>query len=346
MSNLDDLSKLGEPEDCYRRPEKESLLSKYRIPIQNFEYEYIEKCGDGKELEKILQVLRSGEEGFFPHLIKVAEERLAVIKPKSRLLRKMVPVVNKDDLNKHELDEICKDLDTWVTDISKHNKELEKRKANSTECETKVRAYKETSSEDKERSNTEQRIKSTDYTAWDKYDADTEILKMDLKEENEKRAALQEKPKKNTHKCVSFNKFGTEAEAAFVADREREKGNEFFKAGDYEEALQCYSHSILTKPSVNSLNNRAVTYVKLKKYRKALQDCDRVLALDGDNLKGHLRKAEALEGLEAYEEATKCVNFVIRRNPNNVVAQEVADRLRSKCEENLKNTRMKIVEIE
>lgn len=345
MSALDDLPKLADPED-YRPPQKESLLSKYRIPIQNFEYDHIEKCSDAKELERILQILRSGEEGYFPHLIKAAEERLAIIKPKSGFLRKMVPVVNRDDLNEHVLDEICKDLETWVTDISKHNKELEKRKMNTVECETKVRAYKETADKDKGGKNAEKRIRSTDYPAWDKYDPDTEILKMDLVEENEKRAAIQEKPRKNVQKRVSFNKFATEAEASYAAEREKEKGNDFFKAGDYEEALQCYTRSVLSKPSVNNLNNRAVTYVKLKKYRKALEDCDRVLAMDSDNLKARLRKAEALECLEMYEEAMECVNFAIRIDPNNAIAQELAGRVGRRCERHLKNTRMKIVEIE
>ncbi|XP_018566433.1 sperm-associated antigen 1 [Anoplophora glabripennis] len=343
MSTVDDLSKLVEDEESCRLPVKESLLSKYRIPIQNFEYEYIEKCTDGKELEKILHVLKSGEEGYFPHLKQAAEERLEVIKPKSILLRKNEPVMNKNDLVKDEMNEIYNDLESWMTDISKHNNELEKRKANTVECESKVREYKESFCDDKDTKNIDKRIKSTDYSAWDKYDPDTEILKMDLEEENKRKAATEEKPKR---RGVIFNKFGTEAEAIFEANREKEKGNEFFKEGDYDEALHCYTHSVLAKPSVDNLNNRAVTYVKLKKYKNAIDDCDKVLASDSGNLKARLRKAEALEGLKMYEEAMECVNFVIRRDPNNVVAQELADKIQRQREKNLKNTRMKIVEIE
>lgn len=34
------------------------LLKKYDIPIENLSYEYVEKCTDIKELEKIIRILR------------------------------------------------------------------------------------------------------------------------------------------------------------------------------------------------------------------------------------------------------------------------------------------------
>lgn len=52
----------------------------------------------------------------------------------------------------------------------------------------------------------------------------------------------------------------------------------------------------MSKTNIINLSNRALTYLKLKKFEEALQDCERVLALDGKNLKILLRKAQALEG--------------------------------------------------
>jgi hypothetical protein len=35
-----------------------SLLAKYEIPIDHLEFEYIKKCNDLKELERIVKILR------------------------------------------------------------------------------------------------------------------------------------------------------------------------------------------------------------------------------------------------------------------------------------------------
>ncbi|KAJ8952489.1 hypothetical protein NQ318_003285 [Aromia moschata] len=345
MSTLSDLPKLVEEESSYR--EKETLLSKYQIPIKHFELDYIENCRDAKEIEKIYHVLLSGEEGDYPHLLKAAEERLSHLKPKSRWLRKTCSVINKESLDKDALQELSQDLESWVSNISKHSRELDTRKTDTVKCDAEIRAPKPL--ENAPSKPKEQRISSTNYSAWDKYDPDTEILKMELDDEKVKKAALEgekQKEKRKPKKAVSFNRFATEAEAIYVSNREREKGNEFFKSGDYEEALQCYTDSISSKPSVDNLNNRAVTYLKLKKYKLALHDCDRVLTIQRDNLKAHLRKGEALEKLERYEEALGCAEFVIQKDPNNECAQELAGRAREHCEAKLTNTRMKIVEIE
>lgn len=38
--------------------EKQSLLKKYDIPIEHISYEYIGACKNGKELERIVRILR------------------------------------------------------------------------------------------------------------------------------------------------------------------------------------------------------------------------------------------------------------------------------------------------
>ncbi|KAJ8978743.1 hypothetical protein NQ317_003276 [Molorchus minor] len=300
-----------------------NTISRYRIS----EIDYIQHCKDGKEMEKIYHVLLSGEEGVYPHLIEAAEERLRQLKPKSKWLRKT-----------------CPDLEGWVTNISRHNKELETRKNDETRSDTAVRIPKKL--EDVPVRNREKRISSINYSAWDKYDPDTEILKMELAEEKEKMGVIEKQKRPKPKKSVSFNKYPTEAEAVYASNREKEKGNEFFKAGDYDEALQCYTNSISSKPCVNNLNNRAVTYLKLKQYELALEDCDRVLTIERDNVKAYTRKGEALEKLERYQEALDCAEFAVQKDPNNGVAQELAERVRKRCENKLTNTRMKIIEIE
>lgn len=67
--------------------ERESLLDKYSIPVEHLDFEYIRTCQNVRELEKMIEILRSGEEGYYPDLTKFAEEKLREIDPDSRMLR-------------------------------------------------------------------------------------------------------------------------------------------------------------------------------------------------------------------------------------------------------------------
>jgi len=54
------------------------------------------------------------------------------------------------------------------------------------------------------------------------------------------------------------------------AEREKNKGNEAFRAGDYEEALVYYSRSLSLLKTVAAHNNRAQTcayHMQFEKYR-------------------------------------------------------------------------------
>jgi len=54
------------------------------------------------------------------------------------------------------------------------------------------------------------------------------------------------------------------------AEREKNKGNEAFRAGDYEEALIYYSRSLSLLKTVAAHNNRAQTcayHMQFEKYR-------------------------------------------------------------------------------
>ena len=54
---------------------------------------------------------------------------------------------------------------------------------------------------------------------------------------------------------------GTELDV--MAEQEREKGNEAFRAGDYEEALERYNTSIKMNSNIITYNNRALTCKKI-----------------------------------------------------------------------------------
>lgn len=77
------------------------------------------------------------------------------------------------------------------------------------------------------------------------------------------------------------------------ADRLKNLGNEEFKNLRYEEAIEFYSQSISLHPlESNYFSNRALAYLRLKKYRDSLNDCLKALDLNRDNIKACLHASK------------------------------------------------------
>jgi tetratricopeptide (TPR) repeat protein len=67
-----------------------------------------------------------------------------------------------------------------------------------------------------------------------------------------------------------------------MVDKERvaqlkDEGNQAFSKEKYNEAVDCYSKALLIEPNnVILYSNRAAAYIKLKDYKKALEDSEAV----------------------------------------------------------------------
>lgn len=342
-----------------QKSEKKTLLERYNIPVENLSYEFISRCTDGKTLERIVLILRSGEEGVYPDLIKHAEKRLISIKPTSVILRKAEPVLRRNMLNADERQEIDDDISNWTCEMQSREKDLNKGKAvlaNDPSAQPDIREIKmDIAKNKKTRSNEKKRdkpkrISSCDYTAWDKYDVDTEINRIDLQDEQrqtemkriQKRQKELNKMNKMAHKATVDKLSLTSTEINVMAEQEREKGNEAFRAADYEEALRHYNASIEIESNLNAYNNRAMTFIKLQRYEKALNDCNTVLTMDYKNVKALLRRALSLEHLEKAYEALADYEAVLKLEPTNKTAISSVNKLRKPCES--KKIRMNIEE--
>ncbi|EEF49966.1 heat shock protein 70 (HSP70)-interacting protein, putative [Ricinus communis] len=55
-------------------------------------------------------------------------------------------------------------------------------------------------------------------------------------------------------------------ESAVDATSEKELGNEYFKQKKFKEAIECYSRSIALSPSAVAYANRAMAYLKIRKF--------------------------------------------------------------------------------
>lgn len=111
------------------------------------------------------------------------------------------------------------------------------------------------------------RIKSMEYEKWDKFDVDAEILKMDIKEEKLVKENIKEQEEKEKLNTVVIKPdYMTEAELLHAAAQEKNRGNEFYKEGEYEEALQYYTNSLNFQSNPTVYNNRAITCKSVSKY--------------------------------------------------------------------------------
>ncbi|XP_033698814.1 sperm-associated antigen 1 isoform X4 [Tursiops truncatus] len=126
----------------------------------------------------------------------------------------------------------------------------------------------------------------------------------------------------------------TEKEKDFLAIHEKEKGNEAFNAGDYEEAVMYYTRSISVLPTVAAYNNRAQAELKLQNWNSAFQDCEKVLELEPGNLKALLRRATTYKHQNKLREAIKDLNKVLTVEPDN----ELAKKTLLEVERDLKNS--------
>ncbi|XP_070239144.1 sperm-associated antigen 1 isoform X2 [Bos mutus] len=126
----------------------------------------------------------------------------------------------------------------------------------------------------------------------------------------------------------------TEKEKVFLATREKEKGNEAFKSGDYEEAVKYYTRSLSVLPTVAAYNNRAQAELKLQNWNSAFQDCEKVLELEPGNLKALLRRATTYKHQNKLQEAIEDLNKVLAVEPDN----ELAKKTLSEVERDLKNS--------
>ncbi|KAM5281043.1 sperm-associated antigen 1 [Ctenodactylus gundi] len=313
----------------------------YKIPVEHLDFKYIEKCSDIKHLEKILCVLRSGEEGHYFELTEFCEKRLEVLAPASRALRKDKPAATASSFTPEEWAKINSDIKSWVSEIKKEeNREYFKE---TKKCQGQgdhlppVRSSNSSLPVAKEKSSESKPAKKKiprDYAEWDKFDVEKECSKVDG--DYKEKTVVDNKLHLSKIKTRIDATGLTKKEKHVLATREKEKGNEAFNSGDYEEAVMYYTRSISALPTAAAYNNRAQAEIKLQNWNSAFQDCEKVLELEPGNIKALMRRATTYKHQNKLQEALEDLKIVLNVEPDNDLAKKIL----SEVEKDLKNSEL------
>ncbi|KAL8545428.1 hypothetical protein ACS0TY_005550 [Phlomoides rotata] len=120
------------------------------------------------------------------------------------------------------------------------------------------------------------------------------------------------------YEALSRLSSGVPSQEGFVdANSEKELGNEFFKQKKFSEAVDCYSRSIALSPTAVAYANRAMAYIKLKRFQDAENDCTEALNLDDRYIKAYSRRSTARKELRKLKESIDDAEFALRLEPQN-----------------------------
>lgn len=224
------------------------------------------------------------------------------------------------------------DLEQYSKEIAEWSKEMTEKEGGRKEKKPKVHKKQvNVNEEQKEEAKTSQKVQRLEenYSAWDKYDADKECEKVD----NEK-----------TISAADYDDLSDETDEENIDSSmaEKDKGNNFFKANDFESAIKCYNRAIeLYDCDPVYFANRAMCYLKLENYEKAESDCSLSLVLDKKYVKAYQRRAIAREHLNKLVEAKEDLLKVFDFEPSNKESKAVLKRIENKIAKTAKPVQTK-----
>ncbi|KAK3001725.1 hypothetical protein RJ639_021783 [Escallonia herrerae] len=131
----------------------------------------------------------------------------------------------------------------------------------------------------------------------------------------------------------------------------KEDGNKLFQKRDHEGAMLKYEKALKFLPrshiDVSYLrSNMAACYMQmgLSEYPRAIHECNLALEVTPKYSKALLKRARCYEALNRLDLALRDVSTVLKMEPNNLMATEIADRVRTTIEK--KGIKAKDVEVD
>ena len=264
-----------------------------------------------------------------------------------------------------EIQEAEAELLRWQSDIGDRDKSLrgyvERRDiyVSSSVSSTPVRGVthvktvtaESTSRESKTLNDSEKpsRISGYDFKAWEKFDADAAVASVDQSEREElertnravdeiRSHSLSAAERRDRQHKLLMEKLRSDAAwdqmsetaRSLKAERERLKGNEYFKSKEFETAFDCYSRSIAFNETATAYSNRAMAAIKLERFDGAVDDCTRSLALDPRFLKALVRRGTALTYTGQYGKAIEDFKAALDLEPSSTEIAKLLEKAKAK----------------
>jgi len=117
------------------------------------------------------------------------------------------------------------------------------------------------------------------------------------------------------------------------SEKLKEAGNEAFKLGNYEDAIECYTKAIkktkdeFEKQKAVYYKNRAACHLKLENFDDAVSDCNQSLELYPKDPKALFRRCQAYEALNKIDSAYTDAKEVHNLDPKNKALEPILVRL-------------------
>jgi len=117
------------------------------------------------------------------------------------------------------------------------------------------------------------------------------------------------------------------------AEEWKRAGGEAYKAGEWQEAVRCYSSALEHSTpgsdlAITCLNNRAACHAQLKAHQAVIKDANEVIGQQPANVKALLRRMTAYDATGRRELALQDAASVLTMEPKNPTALEVVDKKR------------------
>ena len=136
---------------------------------------------------------------------------------------------------------------------------------------------------------------------------------------------------------VIWSSFISPSHTLFFSSTISSTGNVAYVDDDFEGAFESYSRAIeVDKPTAVLYSCRAAACIKLKKYSKALEDCNKALSLDDSHEPSYYRKGIACFELDEFETAKKALQSGLKLREESGKDAALYSRALRKCEAELK----------